>query len=126
MIAYEPNIMNQLSKVQSSTLLKVVFLPDKRFFCYNSTDKLSYEMIQSSKVNENNILSSAALYIVPGSFGWGSAVLAAITTLAPSFAAFSAIALPIPRDAPVMKSVRPANFLILTIIYEEAIRNQER
>lgn len=58
-----------------------------------------------------HLLSSAAVYIVPGNFGWGSAVLAAITTLAPSLAAFKAIALPIPRDAPVINSVRPANFL---------------
>lgn len=50
---------------------------------------------------------------MPGNLGCGSAVLAAITTLAPSFAAFSAIALPIPREAPVMNSVRPANFLII-------------
>ena len=54
--------------------------------------------------------------MVPGSFGCGSAVLAAITTLAPSFATFNAIAFPIPRLAPVIKTVRPANFLQIEII----------
>lgn len=34
--------------------------------------------------------------MVPGSFGWGSAVLAAMITLAPSAAHLRAIALPIP------------------------------
>lgn len=57
------------------------------------------------------LLSSAAVYIVPGSFGCTSAVLAAITILAPSLAALRAIALPIPRLAPVINNVRPANFL---------------
>lgn len=56
--------------------------------------------------------SSAAENIVPGNFGWGSLVLAAITKLAPSLAALRAIALPMPRLAPVMKIVFPANFLI--------------
>lgn len=50
--------------------------------------------------------------MVPGSFGCGSAVLAATIILAPSRAAFNAIALPIPREAPVMKIVRPASFLL--------------
>ena len=43
--------------------------------------------------------------MVPGSFGCGSVVLAAITILAPSLAARNAIARPMPRDAPVMNSV---------------------
>lgn len=49
--------------------------------------------------------------MVPGSFGCGSAVLAAITMLAPSRAAFRAIALPIPRLPPVMNRVNPDSFL---------------
>lgn len=49
--------------------------------------------------------------MVPGSLGWGTAVLAAMMTLAPSLAAFRAMALPMPRLPPVTKSVRPANFL---------------
>lgn len=49
--------------------------------------------------------------MVPGNFGCGSAVFAATIILAPSRAAFSAIAFPIPLEAPVMKIVRPANFL---------------
>ena len=52
-------------------------------------------------------ISSAAVWMVPGSFGCGSAVLAAITTFAPSRAARSPMALPMPRLAPVMKSVLP-------------------
>jgi hypothetical protein len=52
-------------------------------------------------------ISSAAVWMVPGSLGWGSAVLAAMAMLAPSRAAFSAIASPMPRLAPVMNSVLP-------------------
>src|SRR5882757_3655980 len=45
--------------------------------------------------------------MVPFSFGCGSAVLAAIATLAPSRAARSAIASPMPRLPPEMNSVLP-------------------
>src|SRR6266567_8696818 len=45
--------------------------------------------------------------MVPGNFGCGAAVLAAITMLAPSRAARSPMALPIPRLAPVMNKVFP-------------------
>ena len=55
--------------------------------------------------------SLAAVKMVPGSFGCGSAVFAAITILAPSSAARRAMALPIPRLAPVMNKVRPASLL---------------
>src|SRR5512144_3018244 len=51
------------------------------------------------------LISSAAEYSVPGSLGLGSVVLATSTMRAPSRAAFSAIASPMPRDAPVMKRV---------------------
>lgn len=49
--------------------------------------------------------------MVPGSFECGLAVLAAITTLAPSLAALIAMAFPIPLLAPVMNIVRPARAL---------------
>src|SRR3984957_2217788 len=52
-------------------------------------------------------ISAAAEKIVPGSFGWGSTVFAAMATFAPSPAALRPIASPMPRDAPVMKSVLP-------------------
>ena len=42
---------------------------------------------------------------MPGSLGWGSAVLAAMAILAPSRAALNAMALPMPLLAPVMKRV---------------------
>src|SRR5262249_12219685 len=58
--------------------------------------------------------SSAAVKIVPASFGWGSVVLAAIATLAPSRAARSAIASPMPRLAPEMNSVLPLSEVIGT------------
>jgi len=54
--------------------------------------------------------------MVPGNFGCGSAVFAAITIFAPSFAAFRAILFPIPLEAPVIKIVRPANFLYFQIL----------
>ena len=53
--------------------------------------------------------------MVPGNFGCGSAVLAAIIILAPSAAAFKAISFPIPREAPVIKIVRPASLLNVNI-----------
>lgn len=49
--------------------------------------------------------------MVPGSLGCGSAVLAATTMLAPSWAALRAMALPIPRLAPVINIVLPASLL---------------
>ena len=51
--------------------------------------------------------------MVPGSLGWGSAVLAATTTLAPSLAALRPMAFPMPRLAPVMYRVLPASLLQL-------------
>jgi hypothetical protein len=52
-------------------------------------------------------ISFAAVKMVPGSFGFGSAVFAAIATDAPSAAARRAIARPIPREPPVMKILLP-------------------
>lgn len=52
-------------------------------------------------------ISAAALWMVPGNFACAVSVLAAIATLAPSRAARSAMASPMPRDAPVMNSVLP-------------------
>ena len=49
--------------------------------------------------------------MVPGNFGCGSVVLAATTILALSLAHLRAICLPIPRDAPVINMVFPANDL---------------
>src|SRR6516165_1867891 len=54
-------------------------------------------------------MSSAAVWMVPGSLGCGVAVLAAMAMLAPSRAARSAMASPMPRDAPVMNRVLPAS-----------------
>src|ERR1700733_12194804 len=51
--------------------------------------------------------------MVPGSFGCGVAVLAAMAILAPSRAARSAIASPMPREAPEMKTVLPAKLVML-------------
>src|SRR5215207_1356177 len=53
-------------------------------------------------------ISSAAVWIVPGSLGCGSSVLAISATLAPSWAARSAIANPTPRLPPDMKIVLPS------------------
>src|SRR5215510_8992725 len=58
------------------------------------------------------LISSTALCTVPGSFGWGSLVLATTAMLAPSCAARSAIDFPIPRLAPVMNSVFPLRLAI--------------
>src|SRR5690606_37297141 len=52
--------------------------------------------------------ASAAEWMVPGSFGFGTADLAAMATLAPSRAARRAMARPMPREAPVMNRVLPA------------------
>ncbi len=58
-------------------------------------------------------ISSAAVKIVPGNFGWGSIVFAAITMFAPSLASLNPIALPIPRLAPVINTVLFFNELII-------------
>ena len=58
-------------------------------------------------------ISAAAEKIVPGSFGLTSAVFAAIATDAPSAAARSAIAKPIPREPPVMKIRFPARLTMI-------------
>ena len=50
---------------------------------------------------------AAAVWMVPGSFGCGVSVLAAIAIFAPSRAARSAMASPMPREAPVMNNVLP-------------------
>src|ERR1700736_6560661 len=50
--------------------------------------------------------------MVPASFGCGSAVLAAIATLAPSLAARSAIARPMPRLPPETNSVLPLSVVM--------------
>src|ERR1041384_1740323 len=54
-------------------------------------------------------ISAAAGWMVPGSLGCGVSVFAAIAMLAPSRVAFSAIASPMPREAPVMNSVLPVS-----------------
>jgi len=53
------------------------------------------------------VTASAALWMVPGSFGFGTADFAAMATLAPSRAARNAMARPMPREAPVMNRVFP-------------------
>ena len=57
-------------------------------------------------------ISSAALWMVPGSLGCGVSVLAATAMLAPSRAARKAIASPMPREAPVMNSVLPLSDMV--------------
>src|ERR1700726_5114318 len=54
--------------------------------------------------------------MVPCNFGCGSAVFAAMAILAPSRAARSAIASPMPREAPVMKRVFPANDIAASLL----------
>src|SRR6266849_3289715 len=54
--------------------------------------------------------------MVPCNFGCGSAVLAAMAILAPSRAARSAIASPMPREAPVMNRVLPASVIDASLL----------
>jgi hypothetical protein len=56
-------------------------------------------------------ISLAAVYTVPSSLGCGSAVLAISAILAPSAAAFLAMARPMPRLAPEMNMVLPASVM---------------
>src|SRR5215472_7413507 len=60
-------------------------------------------------------ISSAAVKMVPESFGCGLSVLAAMAMLAPSRAARSAIASPMPRDAPVINNVRPLSVISVSL-----------
>src|SRR5580704_13347040 len=54
--------------------------------------------------------------MVPCSLGCGSAVFAAMAILAPSRAARSAIARPMPREAPVMNRVLPASDIAVSLL----------
>ena len=72
--------------------------------------------IQGSALPPAFSIASATVKTVPGSLGWGSAVLAATTTFAPSRAHLTAIASPIPLEAPEMKMVRPARNPVLIIL----------
>src|SRR5439155_13204955 len=56
--------------------------------------------------------------MVPGSSGCGSTVFAAMATLAPSRAARSAIARPMPREPPVMNRVLPASGIMGLFVAE--------
>src|SRR5579863_7251588 len=56
-------------------------------------------------------ICAAAVYTVPSSAGCGSAVLAISATLAPSRAARSAMARPMPRLPPEMNKVLPASVI---------------
>ena len=57
-------------------------------------------------------ISWAAVNIVPGNLGCGSAVLAAMAIFAPSAAAFLAIAKPIPLLPPVINSTLSFKFIL--------------
>src|SRR6516164_4011958 len=56
--------------------------------------------------------------MVPSSLGCGSTVFAAIAIFAPSAAALSAIARPIPREPPVMKRVLPCKDIGATVSWQ--------
>src|SRR6266851_3718063 len=71
-------------------------------------------------------MSAAALWMVPGSFGCGASVLAAIAMLAPSRAAASAIASPMPREAPVTNRVFPARPAIGLVPVDDASAGERR
>src|ERR1700690_3204830 len=62
--------------------------------------------------------------MVPSSFGCGSAVLAARAILAPSRAARSAIASPMPREAPVMNRVFPASDIAASLLARQKRRER--
>src|SRR6266545_694465 len=62
--------------------------------------------------------------MVPGSFGFATFVFAAMTMLAPSTAARRAIAFPMPRLAPVMKSVLLESVPILSSSSVQVARGQ--
>src|SRR6478672_4164906 len=63
--------------------------------------------------------SAAAVWMVPGNLGFGTADFAAITTFAPSRAARRAIARPMPREAPVMNRVLPRRSAMPTMLLRE-------
>src|SRR5690606_16538671 len=60
-------------------------------------------------------ICSAAVWIVPSSFGCGVSVLASSTMFAPSAAARRAIASPMPRLPPDMRMVLPARVLMFLL-----------
>src|SRR3989338_7144672 len=52
--------------------------------------------------------------MVPGSFGWGVFVFPITAIFAPSFAAFMAMACPMPRVAPVIKRTLSLRFMLVS------------
>src|SRR6202030_820957 len=62
--------------------------------------------------------------MVPLSFGCGSAVFAAMAMLAPSRAARSAIASPMPREPPVMNRVLPASDIAASLLARQESRKR--
>src|SRR5580704_13683937 len=62
--------------------------------------------------------------MVPASFGGGSAAFAAMAILAASRAARSAIASPMPREAPVMNRVLPASDIAASLLARQESRKR--
>src|SRR4029077_8950110 len=86
--------------------------PNRAAVCDNASLTIASSRTSTTKgraLPPARSISSAAVYMVPASFGCGFSVFAAIAILAPSRAARSAIASPMPRDPPVMNNVFPAS-----------------
>src|SRR4029450_4047241 len=70
------------------------------------------------------VAPAAGEEMLPSRWGCGVSVLAAIAILAPSRAARSAIASPMPREAPVMKRVLPLSDIDVTACVQRMLRRQ--
>ena len=81
-------------------------------FCTWSSNRISH--CTANALPPACSISCAAEKIVPPSLGFSSTLFDAITILAPAFANFSPIALPIPRLAPVIMTVLFLNSMAIS------------
>jgi hypothetical protein len=128
---------NKVAEIKTSMF---EFSPNVGYFLANNFAGGLRASINSVKLEDEDAISSTLVspflryYFLPGgnkvnfmldgSFGFGSAVFAAIATDAPSAAARRAIARPIPRDPPVIKILLPWRFPEIVITFRPFLFQQ--
>ena len=100
-----------LARKRALALLTRMSMPPKIFAVFAMAASISFSRRMSMAIGPARpppaTISSATVWIVPGSLGLGSSVFEAMAMLAPSAAARSAMSRPLPRLAPVMNRVLP-------------------
>ena len=118
-----------LSRTALALLRQMSMPPNRAIVAATAASTCSSSRISQTSGSARPPASSicrAAVPIVPGSEGCGSDVLAAIAILAPSRAARSATARPIPREPPLMKIVFPASVAFIRAFPQRAVAGVEQ